>query len=228
LDNSCEDYVIVLLGDLGKDLHYKEQLYWKSYNIIPQKEGFSRTAFSRWIEGDFCDPDKPDLYLKMRYDQFNKLWNEKFGWQLFKPLSEDDKHYFQTLHLLTTPDNIKEFDEQILSLTKIFIDSLNEKELVKGISITKGDAKGIDKFEMFLENKNLKISEMITFFRNIQSLRSSTVAHRRSTERKETKKVLNYFKIEENPLDKILEDIFMNFVITLNTLETRFINNNGN
>lgn len=164
LDNSCKDYVIVLLGDLGKNLHHNEQLYWRSCNIPPQKGGLSHTAFTRWIEGDLCNPDSPDLYLKMRYSQFGKLWSKKFGWYLFKPLSEKDSHYFQTLHLLTTANNSKEFDEQILAITKIFIDSLNEKELVKGVSIMKENPKGIDKFEGFLENNNLKNAEMITFF----------------------------------------------------------------
>jgi hypothetical protein len=48
LDNNCDDYVIVLLGDLGR-LHHKEQLYWKSFNIPPCKEGFSVTGFKRFF-----------------------------------------------------------------------------------------------------------------------------------------------------------------------------------
>ena len=176
LDNSCKDYVIVLLGDLGK-LHYKEQLYWKSYNIPPREEGFSYTAHKRFFEGVPCNPESLDLYLKMKFSQFDESWVKEFGWSLFKPLSKEDYYYFKSLHLLTSEDNDKEFDEQVLALTKIFIDSLNEKELIKGIDIKKDNLQGIGKFEAFLEYKSLQLPEMIEFFRNVQALRSSTIAH---------------------------------------------------
>lgn len=222
LDNNNKDYVIVLLGDLGK-LHYKEQLYWKSYNIPPKEDGFSYTAYKRFFAGEPCNPESPDLLLKMKFAQFNESWVKKYGWYLFKPLSKEDFHYFKSLHLLTSNDNEKEFDEQILALTKVFIDSLNEKEMVKGLEIEKDKAKGIDKFESFLESNNLKVPEMIEFFRNIQALRSSTVAHRRSVKRKDTKKVLDYFKFEEKSISDILEGIFENFIRTLNTIDNYLI-----
>ena len=224
LDNNNKEYVIVLLGDLGK-LHYKEQLYWKSYNIPPKEEGFSYTAYKRFFAGEPSNPESLDLYLKMRLCQFNEAWIKKYGWYLFKPLSKEDYHYLKSLHLLTSNDNDKEFDEQILSLTKIFIDSLNEKELVKGISMSKDNPKGIDKLESFLENKNLKVPEMIEFIRNVQALRSSTVAHRRNIKRKDTKKVMGYFKFDEKSISEVLEDIFGNFIKTLNTLENHLIKN---
>lgn len=222
LDNSCKDFVIVLLGDLGK-LHYKEQLYWKSFNIPPRKEGFSHTAYKRFFEGEPCDPDSLDLLLKMKYETFNENWNKKFGWRLFKPLSKEDFHCFKTLHLLTSEKNDKEFDEQILSLTKVFIDSLDEKNLAKEISINKENAKGIDKFEGFLEKHNMKIPEMITFFRNLQSLRSATVAHRRSNSRKDTQKILDYFEYDKKSQKEILDRIFTDLIKSLNTLENYYI-----
>lgn len=222
LDNSCKDYVIVLLGDLGK-LHYKEQLYWKSFNIPPRKEGFSYTAFKRFFDGEPCNPESADLYLKMRFHEFNKSWKDKFGWELFKPLSKEDNHYFKSLHLLTSADNEKEFDEQILALTKIFIDSINEKDIIVGVEIKKENAKGIDKLEAFLESHKLKIPEMIEFFRNVQALRSSTVAHRRNVTRKDTKKVLEFFEFGEKSIEEILETIFNNFIRTMNSLENYLI-----
>ncbi|GAI14995.1 unnamed protein product [marine sediment metagenome] len=90
---------------MGK-LSYKEQLYWKSYNINPEK-GMSSTGFKRAFLGQFSDPDNPDLYFKMRYKQFNENWNNKFGWFLFKPLSKEDEHYFSSFHLLTSENNEK-------------------------------------------------------------------------------------------------------------------------
>lgn len=218
LDNSCRDYVIVLLGDLGK-LHYKEQLYWKSYNIPPRKEGFSTTAIKRFFGGIPCNPDIADLHLKMRLTQFNDTWFQKYNWIFFKPLSQQDSHYLKSLHLMTSNENEKEFDEQILSLTKIFIDSLNEEELVKDVVILKENAKGIDKLEVFLNSKGLESSEMIDFLRKIQSLRSTSIAHRRGSNNKNTQKIYEYFDIGQKPLNEILENIFSNFIRVLNTLD---------
>jgi len=146
MDNNHPKYVVVFLGDLGH-LHHKEQTYWKSFNVGYQG-GISRTAWARGFEVKFTDPEQPDLYFKYKFEIFQDAWFKKFGWYLFKPLSKDDYHHFKSLHIPTTNDQ-KEFDEQVLSLTKILIDSLNEKELIKGISIDKENPKGLDKLESF-------------------------------------------------------------------------------
>lgn len=221
LDNSCRDYVTVFLGDLGK-LNYKEQLYWKSYNIKPEK-GLSRTGFKRAFLGEPTDPDNPDLYFKMRYRIFNDRWKEKYGWFLFKPLSKNDEHYFTSFHLLTTNNNEKEFDEQILAITKIIIDSLNERELQKGISNLDDGDKGIDKFDKFLKEKGMSFEEMIKFIRYLQSLRSTSVAHRRSENNKKLNETLKYFHIGEKDLKKVLENIIIDIIKIFNTLEKHFI-----
>jgi hypothetical protein len=162
----------------------------------------------------------------MRLEQFNELWIEKYGWYLFKPLSKEDSHYLKALHLLTSQDNRKEFDEQILASTKIFIDSLNEKELVKPINsdlTTIEDVKGIDKFALFLERNNIRIPDVIEFLKNLQKLRSSTVAHRRSEN--PNKKISSYFKLDEKKLDEILKDIFIKLIETIDTIEKRLLLN---
>jgi hypothetical protein len=35
IDNNMPDYVVVYLGDLGRDLHNEEQAYWRHYNVTP-------------------------------------------------------------------------------------------------------------------------------------------------------------------------------------------------
>lgn len=219
LDNSCRDYIIVFLGDLGK-LSYKEQLYWKSFNIEKQ-EGLSRTGFKRAFLGEPADPDNPDLYFKMRLRQFNEKWSKKYGWNLFKQLNEKDEHYFKSLHCLTTDDNAKEFDEQVLNLTKIIIDSLNEKELQRDITIETND-KGIDKFEKYLLSKGFNYTEMITFIKNLQNLRSTTVAHRRSDSNKKSKDTLEYFNIGNDSLKNVFDEILIKTIMIFNTLEKAF------
>ena len=217
IDNNCKDYVSVFLGDLG-NLTYKEQLYWKSFNIEKQK-GISYTTYSRAFLGEPANPDSPDLYFKMIYSDFCKKTKEKNGESFFKQLTGADIHYFETLHSLLEDNNVKDFDEQILALTKVLIDSLNEKYLVKKISgpIEEND-KGIDKLEKYILSNNTNIPAMITFFRNLQNLRSTTVAHRRSESNKHKKEAETYFQIGTRTYKEILQDIFVKAIYTINSL----------
>jgi hypothetical protein len=216
MDNNHPKYVVVFLGDLDY-LHHKEQLYWKSFNVAHQG-GISGTAWERGFEAKFTDPEQPDLYFKYKFEIFQKAWFKKFGWYLFKPLSTGDIHHFKSLHIPTTNDQ-KEFDEQVLSLTKMFIDSLNEKELAKGISIDKENPKGLDKLEYFLISKNVRFKDMFEFLRNLQSLRSTSVAHRKSEKRRDYQKVLEFFDFNNKELQEIFGDILIKAIWTLNSLE---------
>lgn len=220
MDNNHPKYVVVFLGDLGH-LHYKEQIYWKSFNVAHQG-GISRTAWERGFEVKFTDPEQPDLYFKYKFEIFQEAWFKTFGWYLLKPLSKDDYHHFKSLHIPTTNDQ-KEFDEQVLSLTKILIDSLNEKELAKRVSIEKDNPKGIDKLEAFLKSKNICLRETFEFLRNLQSLRSTSVAHRKSKKSKDYQKVRKFFDFDNKELQEIFEDILIKAIRTLNSLEGHFL-----
>lgn len=215
MDNNNPDFVMVFLGDLGH-LFYKEQQYWRTFNILT-KGKMSHVAWARGFEAQFTDPEKSDLFFKQKFTYFQEIWKKKFGWELFKPLGKDDEHHIKTLRIPLTEDQ-KEFDEQVLSLTKIIIDSLNEKELEKASNI-KIDG-SINKLEKFLESEGLKFDEMLKFLRNLQSLRSSSVAHRKG----ETyDKLKTYFSIGEKDLSKIFDDILIKCIWVLNTLENRII-----
>jgi hypothetical protein len=146
IDNNVSDYVPVFLIELGT-LPYKEQLHWKQYNIPPQR-GISNTYYQTMIEGNWAEhPETPDLFFKHKYEQFNLNWEKKFGWKFYKPLSKEDQHLFTSLHIPTS-NNVKSFCEQILSLVKITIDRLNEKEFSKNLLAEDGD-KGINKLDKF-------------------------------------------------------------------------------
>ncbi len=216
--NNHQEHVIVWLGDL-KHLPFKEQMHWKAFNISPSDRKISYTDFARNINGQFEDPEHPELYFKYKFAQFQKTWNKKYGWYLFKPLSIGDEHHLMSLHS-PTGNGQKEFDEQVASITKILIDSLNEKELVKGINIEKENPHGIDKLEAFLNSKNLFVPEMITFLRSLQNLRSTGVAHRKGVGYEKIKK---YFLIGETSLSNVFEDILIKCIYTLNTLEKKLI-----
>jgi len=85
------------------------------------------------------------------------------------------------LHLLPK-DSQAEFDSQLLALTKVLIDSLNEKEISKGLSTLNSDDKGITKLEKFFSERGFTDFEPhIKFLRVLQDLRSKSAAHRKGS-----------------------------------------------
>jgi hypothetical protein len=73
-------------------------------------------------------------------------------------------------------------------LAKVLIDSLNERELGKGLHILRSNVKGLDKFEAFLSAKGYVRPKMMEFLRKLQALRTTSTAHRKGD---------NYDEIEE-------------------------------
>ncbi len=216
IDNDrSDDYVVAALVDLGRMPH-REQLHWRSFNVLPPRNGvYSITTFSRWFDAipTNCSV-APDLVFKQLYIQVNDKWRTKYGWFLFKELAADDQYHFETLHLMGQENDQKEFDGLIQSITKLLIDSLNEKQLVKAIDSTKPDVLrflsernikelkpsyiqgGITKFECFLISEGLLDSNVVKLLRKVQDLRSSTVAHRKSTKLDtRTEELFNFFGI---------------------------------
>ena len=171
--------MVVFLGDVGRDIPESEHSYWRSFNIVPSGP-LSSTAFRRSFLCEFTNPRRRDLLFKQQFTELNRKWREKNGWFLFKPLSEADQHCFVSLRTPAT-DEQTEFDTQVMYLAKVLVDSLNESELSKCISIDP-DEKGISKFESYLRAK--KATECLVYveiLKDIQALRSSGAAHRKST-----------------------------------------------
>lgn len=197
-NDRTDNYVVAVLVDLGK-IPYKEQQHWKHYNVVaPSNASISETTKKRWFLGEPCDTSNaPDHLFKFQLKKTNDLWKSKFGWELFKPLAEKDQHHLESLHTMLERDNDKEFDGLIQSITKIIIDSLNEKEITnttdssnnnvisflksKDCSAPKDLKGGIAKFEAFLISLGQSNCDIIAQFKDIQELRSTTVAHRKSS-----------------------------------------------
>jgi hypothetical protein len=215
IDNNHPEAVMVFLGDLGH-LSHTEQMYWRGFNL--SSGTMSRVAFKRSILGQFADPQTADLYFKQRFTIFNEYWKKKFGWELFRPLTGKDEYAFKILRVPLTND-IREFDEQIATLTKVFIDSLNEKQLAKGIT-NKENAKGLDKFETWLGAQNFCSDKMMEFLRKLQALRSASTAHRKGDN---YERIKPFFQMDKKELTEVLEDIFIKCVWTLRTLEKFFL-----
>ena len=189
MDNHHKDKVVAWLGDLGRDLPYAEQLFWRSYNVAPVG-GVSETFFKRQILAQFTDSDRPEHNFKHLYQTLQESCTEKLGWALLLPLTAEDAHYFESLRVPAS-DEQKDFDDLVLALSKILVDSLNEKQLNKLIPAAElPQIKGsISRLEKVLAARNVKdVEEHIKFLRNLQDLRSSGTAHRKGS---------NYRKIAE-------------------------------
>jgi hypothetical protein len=70
------------------------------------------------------------------------------------PLHGDDEHFVTGLRLMGK-DNQAEFDTQLVALTKILVDSINEKEITKDLQTLKENDKAITKLEKFFVKRDL-------------------------------------------------------------------------
>ena len=102
-----------------------------------------------------------------------------------------------------------------MALTKIIVDSLNEVEIGK-LVVVETNAKGIDKLEAFLNTKNLSdVPKIIEFLRDLQNLRSSGAAHRKS---ENYRKIAKRFGIPDKDLRIVYEEILGRAIALLTTL----------
>lgn len=221
MDNNHPKYVTVFLGDLGRDLPHEEQLYWKSFNVFPDGQ-ISNVSLRRNFMAEFTEPASLDLIFKYIFEQFQERWYESKAWFLFKPLAPNDQHLFTALHIPLTNDQA-EFDGQVLAITKIIIDSLNEEEIEKAIGGTKAEQKGISKLNEYLASQSLpSYSDYIKFLRNLQSLRSTGVGHRKG---RNYEKIAKEFGIGDKSLTTVFEEILAQATKFLEILSTHFLEN---
>lgn len=216
MDNHHNDKVCVWLGDLGRDLPYQEQLHWRSHNIHPEGS-VSKTYFKRQILAQFTDSDRPEHIFKSKYNNLHKLSIEHLGWALLLPLNTDDAHHFESLRVPSTNEQ-SDFDTLVLGLTKILIDSLNEKSLNKYIDGSiKGDLKGsISRLEVVLKQEGIVNHEShIEFLRKLQSFRSSSSAHRKGSN---YNKIASDFDIGNRDLISVFEGILRKSIELLDHL----------
>jgi hypothetical protein len=219
LDNNHHEYIVVFLGDLGQDLPVDEQMYWRSYNISPEGK-ISKANFKRSFLAEPTDPEQIDLMFKTCFVRFSKNWKSVMGWSIFLKLAEADQHLFEALHIPLT-NSQAEFDSQILALTKLMIDSLNESEVVKATPGGNTETKGISKLDQFLQAHQYPSRQQhVQFLRNLQSLRSSSVAHRKGDN---YKKIARTLGLKDNNRADILKEILIEATDFLSSLERHFL-----
>jgi len=216
IDNHHDDKVCAWLGDLGRDLSYEEQLYWRAYNITPQG-GVSETYFKRQFLAEFADSERPEHAFPRQYQELAEACEAKLGWQLLLPLDESDGHLFRCVRVPAT-DEQRDFDELVLGLTKILIDSLNERKLNALIPQDKRTSvKGsISCLKAALTACGVAdASEHIDFLRQLQSLRSASSAHRKG---KEYRRIARDFGMESQSLRAVFTEILRKSLVLLDYL----------
>lgn len=216
-DNNSRNHVSVFLGDLGQDLPEKEQLYWKSFNLVPDGRKISRTNFQRSFLGNLFDPENPEHEFKHKFSKLQTQWSDLNGWDLFLPLSEKDQHYFSSIRSMLTNEQ-SEFDALVLALSKVTIDSINVKELRSYLGISDTEIKSIALVEQLLTKLNASnISRYVELLRGVQSVRSTGVAHRKGTE---YDKVIAKLDIDTNDYQVEFDHILCNMIYLIQELSS--------
>lgn len=181
IDNDLDSHVVVFLGDLGRDLPYDERLHWRQFNVAPEG-GVSETNFRRSFLAQFTDAQAPDLAFRHEYVDIMRDWERAHGWPLFLAPSPGDAHLLNTVRIPVT-NSQAELDEQVGHLTKLLVDSLNEKELAARAGVLEENTKGIGKLAGFLETTQFpERQSIVQLLRDLQTLRSTGSAHRKGSD----------------------------------------------
>lgn len=182
IDNHRHDnYISAYLGDLGRDLPLLEHNHWLQYNTYTS-DGLSETAIKRDFLATATESSALDIVFRSHYYIFQDKWRERYGWNLFLPLSAEDSYNIESLHIPVVSTQ-QEFDQQILSLVKVLIDSINVnkvKEQLGNEDTCSAGTGSISVLEAWLSFSGASnYDEHIGFLRNIQEIRSSGVGHRK-------------------------------------------------
>lgn len=204
IDDDHDDKVVAYLGDLGRHLPYKEQLHWRAHNIS-SPSGISKTAYRRDILAEMAESNRPEHIFLRRYEELADVSKEHLGWNIILPLHEDDKYHLQRIHVPAT-DEQGDFDNLVLGLTKITIDSLNVNKMNEFISPKQADSRrGIAILEATLSACGITDSnEHISFLQSLQALRSASSAHRKGSN---YRKISNKLGMDNRNMQSVFAEI---------------------
>lgn len=218
IDNQNTGYVSAYLGDLGRNLpSEQEQHYWRGFNKALDAK-LSATMFKRDFMALPASSQSQDFVFKNTYVKTNRQFAEKAGWPLFLELDEQDRYNFEGLRIPIN-NSIVEMDMLVLSLVKVLLDSLNEKEIVSHLTGTYEKLVGsIAKLEVWFQEKQLTgYQDHIKFLRNLQELRSSGTGHRKG---KSYQKISKVFDIQKENYTETFSNILESATLFLNYINT--------
>lgn len=180
IDNHHDEKVCAWLGDLGQSLPHAEQLHWKAHNIT-SATGVSDTYFNRQILNNPLESEQPEHQFQKQYSLLQQVCDSILGWPILLPLDSNDQYHLENMRVPTN-DGQPDFDQFVLSLSKILVDSLNQKkfrELIPGDE-REGKTNSIQQLAAVFEILKIDNSLIfISFLRDLQEIRSSGSAHRK-------------------------------------------------
>lgn len=175
IDNNTPGFVMVFLGDIGRDIPSTHWPHWLAYNVPPTGH-MSESHFRRSFLGQWVESESPEHLFKIAYRDLQNAWRDRYGWCLYR---EDDPQVSSTLQRLRIPLNETEteFRDQLLNLALILVDPLNEKKLTAELPKIENE-KGIAKLKRYLEDQSYAHTERdIALLKKIQKMRSLIAAH---------------------------------------------------
>jgi len=181
-----EGLVHAWLGDLG-GLPYEEQLHWKQYNVAPSG-GINEEFYKTQILTQFAEPKDPIYKLHETREQLNRIAKDKFGFAIFKELAKEDGYIIKSIHIPVGNEQ-KEFDDQLIYLSKYLVDLLSKSDLEAQVSWRprSSEENTHTRFLQAFLIERLGYSEMLAKqsvdpLRILQALRSQSAAHPKSGE----------------------------------------------
>jgi hypothetical protein len=183
IDNHSPDFVMVFLGDIGRDIPKSHRDHWRAYNV-PPTSGMSEATYRQSFLAQFAESSNPEEIFKRAYNRLNESWLAAVGWPLFREPHASDAHALDRLRIpLNELD--AEFEAQILLLCKVMVDQLNEKQLIEDLPKVSGE-KGISKLQRYLTEAGYPhVDRDIAFMRRLQELRSKISAHSKGSDYKD-------------------------------------------
>ena len=206
----------VYLGDLGENLPVKEQSYWKAYNVKPEGV-MPRSRYEQDVMGCFAVPESPLCHFYISLKKINVLFNNKYKFELFEQLQYGDEVTKKSLRLPLN-DESSEFEEQILHLVKLLVETINVSKLKKHITKNKPipeDYNGSIKILKCFMNLEKIDSNIYGILCKIQNIRSAGIAHKKG---KKYIQIMKEYNKENVSNSKFIENIIIELTDSFNAL----------
>lgn len=180
ISRNTEGLIEVYLGDLGRDLPAQEWAHWVQFNLAPfgkmNPDRFRRDFLNQWT-----DDNDPLQFLRDSRERVNLAAVESYGKPIWRDLDEQTQRDYERLRPPAT-ENWRHMTVPVLTLTKVFIDALNEKLLSEFVE-KQSEKKSLEKLEAMVESLGFDKSSLAPF-RALLRLRSrGGIAHPASSNR---------------------------------------------
>jgi hypothetical protein len=193
--------VHVQLGDLAR-LPIEHQHHWRAYNVVSYG-GIPEDRFRRDFLAEWTESNDPIAGLKQALSQLRDATSQKYGEPVIHDLKVEDAHFLSSLRVPAT-DDWREFDAQLLNITKPTSDSINIKLLRKLVPyVGEGDDKRtpIGLFEAWLRSLGVNDTDAAasaSALRSAQTLRSESSAHRKGSDLEKTIQKLGFADLQRS------------------------------